>query len=152
MVSRVCVGEEANWAEDAVVQTAWADVEASLPGTVDAKLTGLTHNLRLFAAQKLLFSVSCSVFLSCLRFPSQRSIPVENMFLWGSAWNTTPATVRRHASLGFCLSVWLLFCRLVHWLKWMIVLILVSELCKTVQICLKRCGLTSNVCSGGSCL
>lgn len=62
MVSRVCVGEEANWPEDAVVHTAWADVEASLPGTEDVKLTGLNHSLRLFAAQTLLFSVSCSVF------------------------------------------------------------------------------------------
>lgn len=31
--------------------------------------------------------------LSCVRFPCQRSIPVENTLLWNSTWNTTPVLV-----------------------------------------------------------
>lgn len=82
----------------------------------------LNHSLHIFAAQTPVLPVRCSVvcsFLPRLRFLCLRSIPVENMFLWGSAWNTTPAMVIRDASLqlqgcwgclGFCLSVRLPVC------------------------------------------
>lgn len=101
----------------------------------------LNHSLHIFAAQTPVLPVRCSVvcsFLPRLRFLCLRSIPVENMFLWGSAWNTTPAMVIRDASLqlqgcwgclGFCPSArllcafsffsyksqkWLHFCRFVY--------------------------------------
>lgn len=75
----------------------------------------LNHRLHLSAARTPALAVNGSAvspFSACVRFLSPRSMPVENMFLWGSAWNTTPATVRRDracsfkdAEDAFCLSV-----------------------------------------------
>lgn len=77
----------------------------------------LNRRLHLFAVKAYVLPLSCSIvwsFLPRLRFLCLRSMPVENMFLWGSVWNTTPATVIRATSLqlqgcwgclGFCLSL-----------------------------------------------
>lgn len=121
MVQGVRVGEEARWPEDAVVQTAWADMEASVQGSAlfPQQSWGASEPQAAFVCRSNTCVgrqwISREFFSAPLRFLSPRSMPVENMFLWGSAWNTTPATVRRDrarsfkdAEDAFCLSVCLL--------------------------------------------